>query len=596
VDDDEFAALLQVSSDITKRRNIPRQPAASHALNQPQASHAAGAPIRQPSAFPALGAVIAAVEMKNAQALTSLHLSKPERKGKEGDQRNGKGEGGSKNAQDAGKGKEDSSKPPAHVLRLLAAIAIVALMLLVVIVVTQVDCTGRKNAARAEDERRGDTCCQSCWEWIKRRIRAFKECCCGRRRDAVEFESFERRNARQSAHLLFIGSFMMFVAFVMVGLLGLIDYAGEAQLNFMGKPFPSGHNYFPSHIAELLQDSTTARCKIFFALAFVSGICLLTSWYPWRLRNVDVGDDAVCCCYMPWLSLRQFAPSISLIFMACVPTSRLAVAGHTGTWGQVTVYAYLAACLIFLLSYILSEKHALIFSRLSEQNLVKKKEWTVRMTLISCCSFCFFAFELCGFIDGIITSSGVCCSDVWLAPNSTHVAELMKDAGRSDAAVTEVAMGSHTRVLYDTAKGVALGFKVAQFVLQVYACLFLAMSHLVVWYFCVERTDDAPRPEGTSPTDVPPSSFSRPGNSPTLPVFPRLPSGPGRTRMTSPMTSPTSINLQASVSRRPEQVPLGVDAGTSPSHLDARSNLVYGNQHPIPDSYGYAMAHPTKVM
>merc|ERR1719326_228271 len=77
---------------------------------------------------------------------------------------------------------------------------------------------------------------------------------------------------------------------------------------------------------------------------------------------------------------------------------------------------------------------------------------------------------------------------------------MLKKDGLSDADVfARVAALGRTRVLYDTAKGLALGLKIAQFILQVLACLFVALSHLAVWYFSGSGTEYA---EEATPIEV----------------------------------------------------------------------------------------------
>jgi hypothetical protein len=110
------------------------------------------------------------------------------------------------------------------------------------------------------------------------------------------------------------------------------------------------------------------------------------------------------------------------------------------------------------------------------------------MALIVLCSASLLLFEICGLADGVASSAGVCCSDVWLQPDSKHVDQMLKEAGLNEVErAAKVAVLSHTRVLYDTAKGPVLILKVAKFFLQVHACLFLALSHLVIWFFTEEE-------------------------------------------------------------------------------------------------------------
>merc|ERR1719240_2153420 len=125
------------------------------------------------------------------------------------------------------------------------------------------------------------------------------------------------------------------------------------------------------------------------------------------------------------------------------------------------------------------------------------------------------------------------------------------------------------RVLYNTASGMALALKVGQFVLQVYACIFLSLSMLAVWYFCPERIYEPPPapPEMIEPpppveTQQAPSSPSSPqsqdmsparpvNNSPPLPTSDRLP-GRVRTNTTSSMYSQQVPTTTMNYSNEPQ--------------------------------------------
>lgn len=501
VNREEYSALLQVSSDITKRQGQPRRTTASSRQNA---------------------------------ALTELSAESV--------------------AEDTS---EEAVRKGAHALHLITAVLVIALMLGIVICVFQIDCSGRKKSTESQaQEPEANT--PGCSDWCKRKLKALQNCCCGRhpqRREHVhaEPEGQDRRHTRQATFLLVIASVLMLLAFTMTGILGLTDYAFQTQTNFLGEPFPSGHNYFPQHIGDLMKNDWTARSEIFIALCFLAGLCLLLSWYPWRLKNTDVGDECVLCFSIPWLSFRHLVPSISLIFLAMVPTSRLAVAGYTGPWGQVTVYAHLTACLLFLGSYIMSEVHSLLYSNLTQTGrAVGKREYKVRMILIVLCAICFILFEVCGFIDGVATTAGVCCNDVWLNPSSVSAIEQMEKKGLPQSTIIDMGLFP-TRVLFDTASGAALGLKVAQFVFQVYALIFLALSHMAVWYCCSERIPDPPTYTETY-TEAPeasPVQETNPGLKP-LPIFPML---PGR----GPRTADTVTYSQ--------QVPSGTnDDGVRPNY------------------------------
>jgi hypothetical protein len=513
-----------------------------------------------------------------------------------------------------------------HSMHLIVAVLAILIMIALVVLAFQVDCFGQKKPRQAshyvDDANRSEARTDAdagtgrdeespgCCSWLTKQVnKVYNTCCIRKRQESGDVQ--EVRHTKQSANFLFIASILLFFAFLMVGLLCLIDYAFTTKKNFLGDPFPSGHNYFPQHIGDLLRSEGSARGTIFFALTFTAGSALLASWYPYRLRNCDVGDHAIMFMGISWNTFRHLGVTIALWILALVPTSRLAVAGYGGTWGEVTVYIHLLAFLIFCGGYIICELHALHSRDLSSQ--IGKKEWKVRAIFIGLCTFCFLAFELVGFIDGLANTAGACCDDVWIKPNGDHMKQAMaadhlpavfREVG-ADAEKAKYLTLMDSRVLYNTASGLLLGLKVTQFVLQVYALLFLSLSQLAIWFFSKASVTAPPATwTGSQPIaaeepvvyqqeadvqgEVPETSASlapRHQPTPTLPIFKQLPPRGTQTN--------TATNLQPQ--------PAGQTFGNTIVYerIPATSEDVYVQEEPVYSQETWAprpMSAPTNVM
>jgi hypothetical protein len=91
--------------------------------------------------------------------------------------------------------------------------------------------------------------------------------------------------------------------------------------------------------------------------------------------------------------------------------------------------------------------------------------------------------------------------------------------------------------------------KVAEFCLQVLACLLFSFSHLAIWYFCRERTEakqQSVEPPRIDYEYVSQKELPRPGGQPELPMFSKLPPLPARTiSQTSVSSQPVSSHLSS---------------------------------------------------
>jgi len=92
-------------------------------------------------------------------------------------------------------------------------------------------------------------------------------------------------------------------------------YHGELHdLNFRGEAFPSGQNYWPDSVSEMVQDQRTQSGKVWIAFEEIGAISIWMSWYPWRLRNVRIGPDRRR--YLYWfLNARAMVPSIGMLMI-----------------------------------------------------------------------------------------------------------------------------------------------------------------------------------------------------------------------------------------------------------------------------------------
>jgi hypothetical protein len=98
--------------------------------------------------------------------------------------------------------------------------------------------------------------------------------------------------------------------------------------NSMGYNFNSGVPYWPSTVSELVMDTSTPSGKSFFGLSLIAAIFLLTSWYPWQLRNVYV-DSTWLKFSRLLLNIRTLLPPLGMFLVASVPTPHLGAANRS---------------------------------------------------------------------------------------------------------------------------------------------------------------------------------------------------------------------------------------------------------------------------
>mmetsp|Transcript_6742 Transcript_6742/g.12262 ORF Transcript_6742/g.12262 Transcript_6742/m.12262 type:complete len:311 (+) Transcript_6742:2-934(+) len=270
----------------------------------------------------------------------------------------------------------------------------------------------------------------------------------------------------------------------------------------MGEPFPSGHNYCPQTVSELVHDHQSAEGKLFFGFGLLAAICILASWYPANLRNVYLGENlAVCwCCGPSWQNMRQFCPSIGLFLVTCIPTVPPANR-HFGE--NFTVLLHTCGAVMMVGGYGLCEIVTLrraCRARRKEPNggpILKPGEWNIRALLIGLSLSCGVAFQVCGFLSPKpVHSLGTdSCADVWVVPSKIDFEYVVQKEGGShlaEAVRISEAIAEKEELLLDTAHGTCLLLKTLEYWFEVSAGLFMVGSHLAIWWYCPERLLDLP--------------------------------------------------------------------------------------------------------
>jgi len=291
----------------------------------------------------------------------------------------------------------------------------------------------------------------------------------------------------------------------------------EGPMNFLGER--QNHSYFPATVSEMVYNTSSGGGKCFFAFVLIGGVCMLSSWYPWQLRNVYIGDDLILGA--PWLGknnngkfrgisvlmLRQFLPPIGIMMVACIPappganrhfTDKVSSVVHTlGAVMSIGGYA-----IIELYTLIKCESLPVKFDTVKAYNK-GWGEWTTRMAVVICCGFSIVAFQVFGMLCGQAEKLGICCNDVWEVPSPTELASL-KTRGEGYYVEDSIAAAHGTKLLKQTASGTLMYFKLGEYWFEVLAGLFMLYSHLVIWWYCPERhidlDEELPDPDGDDGT------------------------------------------------------------------------------------------------
>jgi len=326
-------------------------------------------------------------------------------------------------------------------------------------------------------------------------------------------------NRLRATTLLVSGAFLGFCGFLFGAFLGFYkQIVEEGPKNFLG--IQQNHSYFPATVSEMVYNTSSGGGKCFFAFVLIGGICMLSSWYPWQLRNVYIGDDLILGA--GWLGknnqgkprgisvlmLRQFLPPIGIMMVACIPAPPGANRQFTD---KVSSIVHTLGAVMSIGGYAMIELYTLVFAEglpvkfdtvTSYQG--KWGEWTTRMGVICCCGFCIVAFQVFGVLVGQADKLGICCNDEWEIP-SKHDLNLAKHMNTTNTSYghyveDSIAAAHGLKLLKTTASGPLMLFKLCEYWFEVLAGLFMLYSHLVIWWYCPERhidlDEELPDPDG----------------------------------------------------------------------------------------------------
>eukprot|EP00929_Paragymnodinium_shiwhaense_P068969 TRINITY_DN34795_c0_g1_i1.p1 TRINITY_DN34795_c0_g1~~TRINITY_DN34795_c0_g1_i1.p1 ORF type:complete len:419 (-),score=62.96 TRINITY_DN34795_c0_g1_i1:351-1550(-) len=322
----------------------------------------------------------------------------------------------------------------------------------------------------------------------------------------------------QSLAYLACGSICGFLGFLFAGCLGIFKYK-EGGANAFGDPYPSGHGYHPMTVSDMVADPATPEGKCFFAFCLTGAICILISGYPWKLRNVYVGDDhQIGCTGCPFgltmLNLRQFLPPVGMLLVCCITVTR----GQRTISESIAASVHTMGAVMMIGGYIFFECHSLWVLRnvttASGKPHIKPTEKKIRIFLMVICAITALGFQVCGVVGSKVqarcAASGACdcvepkeglgtvfnpkwyttCTDIYKIPTKEDLEEAENESRYGRLAALADAWEFKRSVIYNTAGGWFLTLKMVNFWCEVVAGLSMLASHGVIYYNCEERKLD----------------------------------------------------------------------------------------------------------
>lgn len=290
----------------------------------------------------------------------------------------------------------------------------------------------------------------------------------------------ERLNRRWAATLLFTGSGCGLLGFSFSTCLGIFKFAfGPGEDCFDGRPCPSGWNYMPETVSEMVSQPGEPEGVLFQAFAVIGSLCILISRYPWELRNVNTAQTAACSL----AGVRTFIIPVGMILVAWVPVipqARRTLKDKVAA----DIHSFGAVC--FIIGYMLVEAAALC--RLRNRLRTKEKRW--RWGALVCTALFTLMF---GTIGSVLNSARagsleICCADEWVNTTEAFISIYGNASSPGMAASLRLYIRQYgSMVLINTASGRALALKVVEFWTETAAGLAVIFSHSLIWYFCEER-------------------------------------------------------------------------------------------------------------
>eukprot|EP00931_Biecheleriopsis_adriatica_P028421 TRINITY_DN16948_c0_g1_i4.p1 TRINITY_DN16948_c0_g1~~TRINITY_DN16948_c0_g1_i4.p1 ORF type:complete len:427 (-),score=81.74 TRINITY_DN16948_c0_g1_i4:453-1682(-) len=319
---------------------------------------------------------------------------------------------------------------------------------------------------------------------------------------------------RRSSSLLLASCVTFFFGFgLLPTILGFMQWIEPVGLNWEGKKFESGHNYFPSTISEMCAKPDLPPGKVFTAFGFASAALLLYSAYPWRLQNVYLGGKTRSAQSIT--ILRHIMPSIGLMILTTINVIPKSVS--TSWADRITTGLHSTGAVAMFGTYMLVETATILrgpsmpFFLEGSQVLMKKTERMLRGFSMLVMLMMGLAFMTCNVLGDdfspVAASLGISGQNTWKEVSPAEVLELYSQVhddpaflyfavrasealvlnGEHGGGNTEQAHTVGSRMLLDTAHGTALALRIASYVFEVLTGACMAANMVVIWWFCPER-------------------------------------------------------------------------------------------------------------
>lgn len=291
---------------------------------------------------------------------------------------------------------------------------------------------------------------------------------------------------QRSVALLLCGSICGFLGFAFAGFLGVWRYgADDLQLNYLGQPMPSGHNFWPPSVSMMVRDPQTPSGKCFYAFQTTAALCILMSWYPWQLRNVYVGENAKMFG-VNLLNLRTLLPPIGMMLVTHIQVIPMEQRGFRD---NVAIALHSLGAMMMIGGFCLFELHCLFSGSIH----TRAHERMIRMGIVFLCLFCCVCYFVMAMLVENADHLGICCNDVYNVPTLEDISAAQRSGHPGAAVRSMLAHEAQRPRLYNTAHGLMLHLKEACYWFEVLSGLFMISGHLAIWYYCPERQLDLAR-------------------------------------------------------------------------------------------------------
>lgn len=284
-------------------------------------------------------------------------------------------------------------------------------------------------------------------------------------------------NRYRSPGLLIFGSCSAILGFVLITVIGLIEFFCVHSNAGLKKDYESGNGYWPSTVSEMVYNNDSPGGKLFYTFGLIAGVCIFQSSYPFHLRNVYTGEAKVPGTPIYWTTFRQLGPSMGLWLLVGVNTYPTTVALQSrGFTKMFCVLLHLMGAGMMFVGYMVCEIQCLRSPEVAP--FIEPRERKVRQTLaiLILGGFVLFCATQC-FLN-VAKKLDICCGDEWLLKGEHYT-------DHND----EPHLVSNPEIV-NTASGTFLLIKIISFICEDVAGLALVFSHVAIWYFCEERQFD----------------------------------------------------------------------------------------------------------